>query len=160
MNFHGEGITMAFDTRRGTRGARQPGGRLMALVNRWMMRRIRKSKGVGSNMLVLTTVGRKSGVERQNPVNYFPGDRNGDNWLIVASAAGAAGNPAWFHNLAAHPDQVRIELAGREIPVTAEQLTGLERDQAWAAISTSSARFAQYQQKTDRELPVIRLTPR
>jgi deazaflavin-dependent oxidoreductase (nitroreductase family) len=109
---------------------------------------------------VLTTIGRKSGAERQNPVTYFPGDRGPDSWLIVASAAGAAGNPAWFHNLAAHPDQVRIELANREIPVTAEQLTGADRESAWRGITSGSARFAQYQKKTDRELPVIRLTPR
>src|SRR5688572_10807886 len=130
MNFIGEGADMAFETHRGTRGARQPGGRLLAWMNRLMMRRIRSGKGVGASTLVLTTIGRKSGAERQNPVTYFPGDRGPDSWLIVASAAGAAGNPAWFHNLAAHPDRVRIELGDREIPVTAEQLTGADRESA------------------------------
>jgi hypothetical protein len=48
----------------------------------------------------------------------------------VASAAGAARNPAWYHNLAAHPDQVWIETAGRKAAVTAEQLHGAERDEA------------------------------
>ncbi|MCO8270066.1 nitroreductase family deazaflavin-dependent oxidoreductase [Actinoplanes sp. TRM 88003] len=151
---------MAFETRRGTRGARQPGGRLMAWANRLIMRRIRRGQGVGADTLVLTTIGRKSGAERQNPVNYFPGDRGADSWLIVASAAGAAGNPAWYYNLAAHPDQVRIEIGGRAIPVTAEQLTTPDREPAWRSIAAASARFAQYQTKTDRELPVIRLTVR
>jgi hypothetical protein len=59
---------MAFETRRGTRGARQPGGRLLAWMNRWMMRHIRSGKSVGASTLVLTTIGRKSGAERQNPV--------------------------------------------------------------------------------------------
>ena len=78
----------------------------------------------------------------------------------MASAAGAAGNPAWYHNIAAHPDQVTIELTGRTIPVTAEQLHGAERDEAWRQITAAAHRFASYQRKTDRELPVIRLTSR
>jgi deazaflavin-dependent oxidoreductase (nitroreductase family) len=84
--------------------------------------------GLGFNALVLTTIGRKNGVERQTPVGWFPGQD--DSWLIVASAAGAARNPAWYHNLAAHPDQVWIETAGRKAAVTAEQLHGAERDEA------------------------------
>src|SRR6185436_10966280 len=103
-------------------------------------------------------VGRKSGVERQNPVNFFP-DEDG-SWLIVASAAGAAGNPAWYYNLSAHPDRVRIEIGGRTVPVVAEQLNDADRDRAWQRIAGASARFAQYQDKTDRVLPVIRLTAR
>ncbi|HET6482288.1 MAG TPA: nitroreductase/quinone reductase family protein [Actinoplanes sp.] len=153
---------MAFETRRGTQGARQPGGRLLAFANRMTMRRIRSGKtklGGGAQGLVLTTVGRKTGVERQTPLQFFPDDRP-DSWLIVASAQGAAGNPAWYYNVGAHPDQVRIELGARTVDVTAEQLTGAERAAAWARISGSSPRFAQHQKKTDRELPVIRLTPR
>ena len=108
--------------------------------------------------LVLTTVGSKSGAARSTPVNYFPGEDG--TWLIVASAAGATKNPAWYHNLAAHPEQVRIELDGHTHDVVAEQLHGSERAEAWARIAGSSKRFAQYQAKTDRELPIIRLTPR
>ena len=78
----------------------------------------------------------------------------------MASAAGAAGNPAWYYNIAAHPDRVRVEVDGRTIEVTAEQLHGAERDQAWQQITSAAPRFASYQDKTDRELPVIRLVPR
>jgi deazaflavin-dependent oxidoreductase (nitroreductase family) len=85
---------------------------------------------------------------------------HGGSWLIVASANGAIGNPAWYYNIAAHPDKVRIELDGRKIPVLAEQLHGAERDQAWQQIIASAPRFAQYEQKTDRELPIIRLVAR
>ena len=152
---------MVFDTRRGTRGARQPRGRWLVWLNRLVAGRVRRGGGkLGGSMdvLVLTTVGRRTGAERQTPVGWFPGD--GDGWLVVASAAGAAGNPAWYYNLAAHPDKVQVEVHGRRVAVTAEQLHGAEREQAWAGIVAAAPRFGQYQQKTDRELPVIRLTPR
>lgn len=153
---------MTFNTRNGTRGARQPkAGRLMKWFNDRAAKRIRGKGGkfMGFNALVLTTVGAKSGVERTNPTGWFPtGDD--DSWLICASAAGAPKNPAWYYNLAAHPDKVTIEMAGRRIPVTAEQLHGPEREDAWQRITTAAPRFAQYQVKTDRELPIIRLTRR
>jgi deazaflavin-dependent oxidoreductase (nitroreductase family) len=57
-------------------------------------------------------------------------------------------------------DKVQIEMAGSKIVVTAEQLHGAERDEAWQQITAAVPRFAKYQQKTDRELPVIRLVPR
>ncbi|MBB2943372.1 deazaflavin-dependent oxidoreductase (nitroreductase family) [Actinoplanes lutulentus] len=150
---------MGFDTRNGTRGARQPNGRLMRLMNRVMTGRIRRKGGnaMGMNVLVLVTVGRKSGVERETPVGWFPGPDG--SWLIVASAAGAAGNPAWYYNLAAHPDRVRVEIGSQSVPVIAEQLSGTERDEAWRQITTKAPRFSEYQTKTDRELPIIRLTP-
>ena len=75
----------------------------------------------------------------------------------MASAAGAPGNPDWYYNLAAHPDQVRIDVDGKTVDVRAEQLHGPERAQAWEQITTAAPRFAEYQVKTDRELPVIRL---
>jgi deazaflavin-dependent oxidoreductase (nitroreductase family) len=151
---------MSFDTPNGTRGAGQPrAGRLLRWFNKWAMSRARKDGRVmgAMNALVLTTVGRKSGVERSTPVGYFP-DKDG-SWLIVASASGAPKNPAWYYNIAAHPDNVQIETGGRKIAVTAEQLHGPARDKAWQQISTAAPRFAQYQQKTDREIPVIRLVP-
>jgi len=151
---------MSFDTAAGTRGGRQPGGFAFRLGNKVMAGRIRKggAKFLGFNALVLTTVGRKTGAERVTPVGYFPGPDG--SWLIVASAAGAQGNPAWYYNLAAHPDQVQIEVDGQKFAVTAEQLHGTDREQAWQQIVAAAPRFAGYQQKTDRQIPVIRLTPR
>ena len=151
---------MSFDTTAGTRGGRQPAGFAARLSNKMIAGRVRKggAKFLGFNALVLTTVGRKTGAERTTPVGWFPGPD--DSRLIVASAAGATGNPAWYYNLAAHPDQVQIELEGRKVPVTAEQLHGAEREAAWQQIVTAAPRFAKYQQKTDRDLPIIRLTPR
>jgi deazaflavin-dependent oxidoreductase (nitroreductase family) len=63
------------------------------------------------------------------------------------------------YNIAAHPDKVQIELAGRKQAVTAEQLHGAAREEAWRQITSAASRFAQYQEKTDRELPIIRLVP-
>jgi deazaflavin-dependent oxidoreductase (nitroreductase family) len=122
--------------------------------------RIRRTGGKlqGLNALILTTIGRRSGAERSNPVGWFPGKDGG--WLIVAAAAGTAGNPAWYYNIAARPGQVRIEVEGRAVAASAEQLHGAERTEAWEQIIATAPRFARYQQKTDRELPVIRLVPR
>jgi F420H(2)-dependent quinone reductase len=73
---------------------------------------------------------------------------------------GAAKNPAWYYNLAAHPDTVQIQIAGRTIEVSAEQLHGTAHQHAWRHITSTADRFAKYEQKTDRELPVIRLRTR
>ena len=105
------------------------------------------------DVLFLTTIGSKTGQRRETPVAWFP---DGDNArLIVASAAGAARNPAWYHNLAAHPDQVRIELPQRKVRVTPEQLEGARREACWKRIVQAQPRYARYQEKTDRLLPVI-----
>ncbi len=149
---------MTFSSKAGTRGARQPSAnRLVRWVNSRTVNRIRRKRGtfMGMNVLALTTVGRRSGAERTNPVAWFPGPDG--SRLIVASAAGAPGNPAWYHNIAANPGKVRIEVDGSTVAVTAEQLHGTEREAAWQQITAAAPRFAQYQVKTDRELPVIRL---
>ncbi|TSD95133.1 nitroreductase family deazaflavin-dependent oxidoreductase [Skermania sp. ID1734] len=149
---------MSFSTRNGTRGARSP-GRLMRLANKVMIKRVRKDgTAVGLHALVLHTLGRKSGAERITPLGWFPDAQHG--WLIVASAAGAARNPDWYYNIAANPDKVSIEVDGRTIAVTAAELHGDEREQAWQQIVASAPRFGQYQNKTDREMPIIRLRPR
>lgn len=152
---------MTFDTPAGTRGARPPSfsGPIGRWVQQLMMRQHRRSwKFQGLDLLFLTTVGRKSGQERVAPVGWFPyGD---GTWLIVASAAGSAQNPAWYRNIAAHPDRVKIEMRGQTIPVTAEQLSGPAREQASQQIVAAQPRYGKYQQKTDREIPVIHLSPR
>ena len=150
---------MTFDTPNGTRGARQPGrNRFERWANQRMLRHVRRTGTLGrSNVLVLVTTGSKTGAERMTPVGWFPG--GGDSRLIVASAAGAAHHPSWYFNLAAHPS-ARVELAGARIDVTAAQLHGAERDAAWREITTQAPAYAKYETVTDREIPIIRLTPR
>jgi deazaflavin-dependent oxidoreductase (nitroreductase family) len=120
--------------------------------------RLTGSKMGGRPLLYLTTVGAKSGERRTAVVMPFPeGD---DAWLVVASKGGAASHPAWFYNLAAHPDQVEIEFEGRKTAVTPQTLSGEERATAWQRIITERPGFAEYETKTDRQIPVIRLTAR
>jgi deazaflavin-dependent oxidoreductase (nitroreductase family) len=152
---------MSLDTPTGTRGARTPGASspIAKWVGRLMGRQHRRAgyKFQGMDVLFLTTTGRKSGQAHENPVAWFA---DGDEaWLVVASAGGTAKNPAWYANMAAHPDQVWIELPDRKLQVTPEQLAGERREAAWQRITAAQPRFAKYQTKTDRSLPVIRLVP-
>jgi deazaflavin-dependent oxidoreductase (nitroreductase family) len=109
----------------------------------------------GMDLLYLTTVGAKSGQKRHSTVARFQDGE--DAWLVVASAGGAARNPAWYHNIAAHPDQVWIEFGGKQFHVTPAQLDGEDRAQAWQRITQSQPRYRGYESKTDRAIPVIRL---
>jgi deazaflavin-dependent oxidoreductase (nitroreductase family) len=143
----------------GTRGVRQP-PRLIARLMMPMMRRIHRLTGDrfnGMDLVYLTTVGARSGQERTATVARF--DDGAGGWLVVASAGGAATHPAWYHNIAAHPDQVTAEVSGRRQKVTVEQLEGAEREAAWAVVVRRAPAFGAYVAKTDRQLPVLRLTP-
>jgi deazaflavin-dependent oxidoreductase (nitroreductase family) len=146
--------------RSGTRGAKAPPkalGRLMARVLPFVHKRT-GNKVKGRPLLHLHTVGAKTGQPRTAVVMSFP---DGDGaWLVVASKGGTAENPAWLHNLAAHPDRVEIEVAGRRTAATPSTLEGPERDAAWARITAEQPQFAGYEQKTDRQIPVVRLTAR
>jgi len=151
---------MAFQkTPAGTRGKSMPGvnSPFSKWVNNMVLRRGRsKGRMMGMDVLVLHTVGAKTGQPRQTLLSWLP---DGDNaWLICASFGGNAKNPAWYHNIAAHPDQVEIEVGGRQVTVAPSQLTGAERDAAWQRITTKVPRFKGYETKTDRQLPIIRLT--
>jgi deazaflavin-dependent oxidoreductase (nitroreductase family) len=125
-----------------------------------MARKIRRGRGrvMGMDVLILNTVGRRSGQPRATPVAWFADGP--DAWLIVASGGGSR-NPDWHANLMAHPDRASIELAGREaVAVTPQRLDGADRERAWQRIAAAQPRIAKYQGKSDREYPVIRLTPR
>jgi deazaflavin-dependent oxidoreductase (nitroreductase family) len=152
---------MSLDTPTGTRGARMPGASspIVKWVSHMMGRQHRRAgyKFQGMDVLFLTTTGRKSGQQHENPVTWFAdGD---DAWLVVAAFGGSAKNPAWYLNMAARPDQVWIEFPDRKLRVTPEQLAGERREAAWQRITTVQPRFTKYQTKTDRLLPVIRLVP-
>ncbi|MCK0116777.1 nitroreductase family deazaflavin-dependent oxidoreductase [Isoptericola sp. S6320L] len=150
---------MSFTHPQGTYGARMPSGPLMKLANKLAAWRARRTSGstLGMRLLVLTAVGRTSGQPRSTPLAWFP---DGDGWLVVASAGGDASNPGWYRNVAAHPEEVTIELGGEKIPVTATELQGEDRAVAWERITASAKQFAGYESKTDRQIPVVRLTRR
>ncbi|QWL31418.1 nitroreductase/quinone reductase family protein [Rathayibacter toxicus] len=111
--------------------------------------------GFGRSLVLLHHRGARSGDKRVTPlVALRPSD---DIWLIAASKAGAPNNPAWFHNLVAHPD-VTIETPDDgTIEVRAEVLEGEERDAAWARFTSASEGFREYQKKTSRVIPVVAL---
>ncbi len=108
-----------------------------------------------SPLILLHHRGARTGAERVNPVAYLDDD---GRYVIFASKAGAPTNPDWYHNLKAHPDAT-IEVGSDTVAVTAAEATGEERDRLFAAQAERSPQFAEYQEKTDRVIPVIVLTP-
>ncbi|WP_084105761.1 nitroreductase family deazaflavin-dependent oxidoreductase [Demequina sp. NBRC 110056] len=109
----------------------------------------------GDRLVLVHHLGAKSGTERVTPVMTFPGEDGA--WLIAASKAGAPDNPAWYHNLKAHPE-VTIEVPREgSVEVRVEELTGDARDAAWAQFTSSSPGFAEYERRTSRTIPVLAL---
>jgi deazaflavin-dependent oxidoreductase (nitroreductase family) len=108
----------------------------------------------GTPLLLLHTTGARSGAERVNPVAY---GRSGDDYTVFASKGGAPTSPDWYHNLVAHP-QVTIEVGSETIPLTARVASGEERDRIWTAWKSANPGFADYEQKTSREIPVVILS--
>jgi deazaflavin-dependent oxidoreductase (nitroreductase family) len=96
------------------------------------------------------------GSQIRPPTHRSPGlGPDGDNaWLIVASFAGAAAHPARYHNMAKNPDKVWIEIGKRKLKVHPGSLKGPEREQAWRRIVSLAPYYGEYEQKTDREIPV------
>jgi deazaflavin-dependent oxidoreductase (nitroreductase family) len=106
----------------------------------------------GKNVLLLTTVGAKSGEERLSPLVYT---RDGDRYVIAASMGGAPKNPAWFHNLVANP-KVTVEAGTETFEATATVITDrAERDRLYAGMIAHAEGFADYEKKTDRLIPVV-----
>jgi deazaflavin-dependent oxidoreductase (nitroreductase family) len=110
----------------------------------------------GMTLLLLHHAGAKSGTSRINPLAYQP---DGDRYVIFASKAGAPTNPDWYHNLKAHPD-VKIEVGADTVDVLATEAEGEERERLYRAMVERAPQFAEYEQKTDRVIPVIVLTPK
>lgn len=107
----------------------------------------------GAPILLLHTTGAKSGAERVNPMMYLS---DGDRYLVFASKAGAPSNPDWYHNLAAHPE-VSVEVGAETFSARASILEGEERTRLYARQAELYPGFAEYQEKTDRVIPVVAL---
>lgn len=110
----------------------------------------------GRPLLLLTTRGAKTGRERHTTLGWFHDERPA-SWLVVASNSGAAAHPAWARNLARHPE-ASIEVEGSTYRVRAETLADAERDRVWKKVVELAPGYGKYEQQTDREIPIIRLT--
>jgi deazaflavin-dependent oxidoreductase (nitroreductase family) len=110
----------------------------------------------GAPLLLLHTIGAKSGKERVNPMMY---QAVGEDYAVFASKGGAPDHPAWYHNLLAHPD-VTVEVGTALVPVTARVAEGEERELIWQRQKADYPGFAEYEQRTPRQIPVVVLTPR
>lgn len=109
----------------------------------------------GRLILLLTTIGRKSGKERVTPLLYLP---EGDHFIVIASNWGEANHPIWWLNLQANP-RAKIQIGRKTMPVTARQAGLEERQRLWPVITSQYSNYADYQKGTTREIPVVILTP-
>ena len=105
-------------------------------------------------LVLLHSIGAKSGEARISPLMSFPDD---DGWVIVASKGGAPSNPAWYYNLLANPETT-VEFGSETYDVTASVIGQEERARLWAKITTSNPGFADYETRTERIIPLVRLT--
>lgn len=109
----------------------------------------------GSQTLILTTTGRKSGEPRDNPLIY---GRSGDDYLVVASKGGAPDPPAWYLNLEANPE-TEIQVWDKRLKTRARTATPEEKPEMWKEMTSHWPDYDNYQKKTDREIPVVVLEP-
>jgi len=109
----------------------------------------------GAPLLLLHTVGAKTGQERVNPMMY---QAVGDGFAVFASKGGAPTNPDWYHNLLANP-RVRAEIGTETVELTARVADPQTREAIWAAQKRAYPGFADYEQKTTRQIPVVILEP-
>jgi deazaflavin-dependent oxidoreductase (nitroreductase family) len=143
--------------------ATRPGARFMKIMragNRIHVAIYRRSRGKFANrianlpLLLITTYGRKTGNPSTTPVVYL---RDGEDYLVSATAGGTDWDPGWYLNLKARP-QARIEIGEQAFEVQAVIAAGEERQQLYDRFKAASANFDKYEKGTQRVLPVIRLT--
>ena len=108
----------------------------------------------GTQTLILTTTGRKSGEPRSTPLIY---GRSGNDYVVVASKGGADDPPAWYLNLEADPD-AEIQVKADRFPVRSRVATAEEKPALWTTMTAEWPAYDAYQKKTDREIPVVVLS--
>jgi deazaflavin-dependent oxidoreductase (nitroreductase family) len=109
----------------------------------------------GTSTLLLTTRGRRSGEPRTAALIY---GRDGDNYLVVASKGGSPKHPGWYANLRENPE-VEVQLRGDRFKAIARTATAEERPRMWEEMTSHWPDYDEYQQRTDREIPVVVLEP-
>jgi deazaflavin-dependent oxidoreductase (nitroreductase family) len=109
----------------------------------------------GSPVCLLTMTGRKSGRTLTTPLMYTP---HGDDVLLVASLGGAPRHPVWYHNLVAHPE-ITVQDGSRKRAMRARQASAAEKAELWPLCVASYPEFADYQRRTEREIPLMICSP-
>ncbi|HEY0602734.1 MAG TPA: nitroreductase family deazaflavin-dependent oxidoreductase [Herpetosiphonaceae bacterium] len=109
----------------------------------------------GCPVLLLTTKGRKTGKERVTPLLYIP---DNDNFVLIASNGGVPNHPAWYWNMQANRE-VEVQVGGRKLRVRAEDAASAERERLWAKAVGMYSGYADYQKRTERQIPVVILRP-
>ncbi|MET8849791.1 nitroreductase/quinone reductase family protein [Amycolatopsis sp. NPDC004625] len=110
----------------------------------------------GETLILVHHFGARSGTERVSPLACYA---EGPRLFVFASKAGLPENPAWYHNLMAHPD-VTVEFGDETFPVRAVEITGAERDEIYAKNVEQRPQFGEYQANVDRLIPVVELVRR
>lgn len=110
----------------------------------------------GAPVLLLTTVGRKSGQPRTAPLLYL---KQGSDYVVVASKGGMSHHPLWYRNLEANPD-VEIQIGRQKIEARARRASGDEKRALWPKLVAMYPDYDLYQARTERDIPVVILSPR
>jgi F420H(2)-dependent quinone reductase len=129
------------------------------IIDRWLIPRTRGRLQVamGQPILLLSTLGAQSGQRRTTPLLYTS---YGEAFIVVASKAGAAQHPAWYHNLRAHPEAVSVELGGDRVAVRPRVVEEPERNALWQRVNDNYNGYEKYAQRAgDRTIPVVVLEP-
>jgi F420H(2)-dependent quinone reductase len=128
-------------------------------IHAWILKTF-KGRVMGTmgpaHALLLSVPGRKSGQLRTSPLFYVRDDRR---YVVIASKGGSATNPDWFENLMANGGGT-IQTGDTSTPVSAEVVQGPERERLWNEAVNIYPSYNDYAKKTDREIPVVALTPR
>ncbi|MGH2581992.1 MAG: nitroreductase family deazaflavin-dependent oxidoreductase [Anaerolineales bacterium] len=132
--------------------------RAIAKMFTWLYRLSRGRIGgqmVGLNVLLLTSIGRKSGKSRTMPLGFFEHE---GSYVVTASNAGSDRHPDWFHNLKEHPN-AEVQVGGTVVSAIARIADPDLRKKLWAKLIEISSHYAAYQKKTKRVIPMVLLEP-
>jgi deazaflavin-dependent oxidoreductase (nitroreductase family) len=133
--------------------------RVMSAVNTWVFRtsggRLGNRFLRGAPVLLLTTVGARTAQRRTTPLIYLA---DGDDVVLVASKGGMSQHPAWYHNLMKNPD-ARVQIGDAERGMVARRASDAEKAALWPRLLEVYPDYADYQARTQRDIPVMILSP-